>query len=109
MAFEEDEAFAFEGEGVFVQLVEEEDTVGDLDGELRVFRAAVVAEVVEAAVDDGVGDLRFYVVEPVVFGLQEEGAAFYDIDKGVDVAGVGGDGLLESVVDCGCIKILTMC
>jgi len=45
MAFKENEAFAFEGEGVLIELVEKEDAVGDLDREFRVFRDIVVSQI----------------------------------------------------------------
>ena len=45
VAFKENEAFAFKGESVFIELVEEEDAVGDLDREFRVFRDVMAAEI----------------------------------------------------------------
>ena len=95
VAFEVDEAFAFDGEGVFVELVEEEDAVGDLDNKFGVCVCILESEVLETAVDDGVGDGGFYVVEPVVFGLKEEGAASYDVDEGVDAVGIGDGGFVH--------------
>ena len=69
VSFEQDKAFAFEGKGVFVELIEKEDTICDLDGEFRVFREVMMTKVAETAVDDGVGDIGFYVIEPVVVRL----------------------------------------
>jgi len=69
MALEPDQVFALDGEGVFIQLVEVEDAVGDLDDEFGVFGVGVEAEVMPTTIDNGIGDLGFYVVEPVVFRL----------------------------------------
>ena len=70
MPFKQDETLAFESKGVLVQLVEKENTIGDLDGKLGVFGDIMMTEITQAAIDDGIGDLRFDVVEPVIFGLQ---------------------------------------
>ena len=45
VAFEKDETFAFEGEGVLVELIEIKDAVGDLNGEFGVFHDIVMTEI----------------------------------------------------------------
>jgi hypothetical protein len=55
--FKQDKALAFEGKGILVQLVEKENTIGDLDGKLRVFSDIVMTEIPQATIDDAVGDL----------------------------------------------------
>src|ERR1700722_9150598 len=75
MAFEKDETLAFEGEGVLVELIEIKDAVGDLNGEFGVFHDIVMTEIAKASIDDGIGDVGFDIVEPIVFRLQEKGAS----------------------------------
>ena len=70
MPFEKDQALAFERQGIFVQLVEIKDTVGDLDDEFGVFRYITAPDITKTAVYDDIGDLGFDIVQPVVFCLE---------------------------------------
>jgi hypothetical protein len=93
--FEQDETFTFESESIFVKLIEKEDAVGNLDSKFRVLHNIVMPEIAKAVIDDGIGDLRFYIVEPIVFRLQQKGTSFDDVDERMNVLTTGGSAFLQ--------------